>query len=69
MLLQTRKKEGENYTEENTEFINFLSELQPMFTIEELKALYKIVEYAAKDLTIEDEPLLDSIIEKLEQYA
>lgn len=34
------------------------------FTKEELIALHNIIEYACKDLTLDDEPLLDILYEK-----
>jgi len=35
------------------------------FTKEELKALLKLVQYACKDICVEDEPLLDQVYKKL----
>jgi hypothetical protein len=46
------------------ENIELRADIRKQFTPEELKALHSIIEYASKDLTIEDEPLLDILYEK-----
>ena len=38
------------------------------FTDKELTALYNILEYASKDISLEDEPLLNVLWDKLKPY-